>query len=86
MNCTGIVRRLDLLGRITLPSELRRQFNISSLDAVEIFVQDEFILLRKYQPADIFSGSMDDLVEFHGQKVSKDSIIELARLAGLEVN
>lgn len=86
MNCTGIVRKLDLLGRVTLPSELRKQFNITTSDSVEIFVQDDYILLRKYQPADIFNGSMEDLIEYHGQKVSRKTIMELAELAGYEIN
>ncbi len=85
MKHTGIVRKLDVLGRITLPSEIRKKFNISTSDAVEVFVDKDFILLRKYQPADVFSGSMDDLVDYHGQKVSKQSIIELAELAGLRL-
>lgn len=85
MHCTGLVRKLDVLGRITLPAEIRKQFNISTSDAIEIFVDDDLIILRKYAPADIFNGSMEDLVDYHGQKVSKKSIVELAQLAGLKV-
>lgn len=85
MNYTGIVRKLDVLGRITLPSEIRKQFNITTKDSLEIFVDDRHIILKKYQPADIFSGSMDDLIEYHGQKVSKKSIVEMAQVAGLKI-
>lgn len=86
MNYTGIVRKLDDLGRITLPSEIRKQFNISTSDSMEIFIDSQYIVLKKYQPADIFNGSMDDLIDYHGQKVSKKSIIEMAEVAGLTIH
>jgi len=85
LKSTGIVRKVDELGRVVLPIELRRNYNINEKDALEIFVDEEKIILKKYEPADIFSGSMDDLVDYKGKKVSKASIIELARLAGLKI-
>ncbi len=67
MKSTGIVRRLDELGRITLPIELRRNFDINERDPLEIFVDDDKIILKKYNPADIFTGEdMDDLVDYKG--------------------
>ena len=56
MKSTGIVRRLDELGRITLPIELRRNFDVNERDPLEIFVDDDKIILKKYNPADIFTG------------------------------
>lgn len=85
MNYTGIVRKLDDLGRITLPSEIRKQFNISTSDSLEIFIDNHYIILKKYQPADIFNGSMEDLIDYHGVKVSKKSIVEMAEAAGLTI-
>lgn len=85
MKDTGVVRRLDELGRITLPMELRKTLNLNERDSFQIFVEDEKIILQKYSPSDIFTGSMDELVEFHGKKVSKQSIIELAEMAGLKI-
>jgi transcriptional pleiotropic regulator of transition state genes len=82
---TGIVRKVDELGRVVLPIELRRNLDIHEKDALEIFVDDDKIILKKYQPADIFTGSMEDLVDYKGKKVSKATIIELAKAAGLEV-
>jgi len=82
---TGIVRKVDELGRVVLPIELRRNLDINEKDALEIFVDDDRIILKKYEPADIFSGSMDDLIDYRGKKVSKLTIIELAKLAGLKV-
>lgn len=83
MKSTGIVRKLDELGRITLPIELRRTLGVGERDPLEIFVDEDKIVLRKYEPTDVFSGDKDELVDFHGKKVSKKSIIELAKLAGI---
>jgi transcriptional pleiotropic regulator of transition state genes len=84
MKSTGIVRKLDELGRITLPIELRRNLNVDTKDPLEIFVDDDKIILTKYTPSDIFTGEMDDLVEYKGKKVSRTTIKELARIAGMK--
>ena len=86
MKSTGIVRRVDELGRIVLPIELRRSLNINERDTLEIFVDDEKIVLKKYEPADIFTGNMDELIEYMGKKVSKESILEMARIANLKIS
>lgn len=86
MKSTGIVRKVDELGRIVLPIELRRNLDIQEKDALEIFVDNEKIILKKYQPADIFDGSMEDLIDYKGKKISKSTIIELARIAGLTIS
>jgi transcriptional pleiotropic regulator of transition state genes len=83
MKGTGIVRRLDELGRITLPIELRRTLDIGERDPLEIFTDEGRIILQKYEPADIFTGSKENLIDYHDKKVSKASIIELAKLAGI---
>lgn len=85
MKSTGIVRKVDELGRVVLPIELRRNLDINEKDALEIFVDDEKIILKKYEPADIFSGSMDDLIDYKGKKISKATIKELAAIAGLKI-
>ena len=83
MRDTGVVRKLDELGRITLPMELRKSLGLKEKDALQIFVDGERIILERYAPSDIFTGSMDDLFEYHGKKVSKETITELAKMAGL---
>lgn len=83
MKATGIVRNLDNLGRITLPIELRRNLNLDIKDPVEIFVDEGQIVLKKYEPSDIFTGAKNDLVEYEGKMVSKTTIMELAKRAGL---
>ena len=57
MKATGIVRKVDELGRIVLPIELRRTLNINIKDPLEIYVDGESIMLKKYQPACVFCGS-----------------------------
>lgn len=79
MKSTGMVRRVDELGRIVLPIELRRNLNINEKDSLEIFTEDGQIILRKYEPSDIFTGSMDELIEYKGKKISKQTIIALAK-------
>ena len=86
MRSTGIVRKLDELGRITLPIELRRNLDVKDKDPLEIFVDEDTIIMKKYSPADIFTGRIDDLIEYKGKKISKNSILELARLAGLNIS
>lgn len=86
MKSTGIVRRVDELGRIVIPIELRKVLGINEKDALEIFTDNEKIVLKKYEPADIFTGEMDDLIEYKGKKVSVSSIVEMAKIAGLTVS
>ena len=83
MKKTGIVRKLDELGRITLPIELRRTLDIGERDALEIYVEDDHIILAKYEPCDVFTGDTEELFDYCGKKVSKESITKLAKLAGL---
>ena len=83
MKNTGVVRRLDELGRITLPMELRKVFNIEERDSLEIYVEDDKIILKKYATTDIFTGEREDLIEYRGKMVSKKTIEDLAKLAEL---
>jgi transcriptional pleiotropic regulator of transition state genes len=64
MKSTGIVRRIDELGRIVLPAEMRRIFNINVKDAVEIYTKDDMIVLRKYDAVCIFCGSSANVKAF----------------------
>jgi transcriptional pleiotropic regulator of transition state genes len=84
MKSTGIVRKVDQLGRFVLPSELRAKFDIKD-DALEVFTSGDMIVLKKYNPSDIFTGDMEDLIDYMGKKVSKKNIRELARLAGFKI-
>jgi len=66
MKSTGIVRKIDPLGRIVLPKELRKTLGINEKDPLEIFVDGESIILSKYEPACIFCWSVKDNVTFIG--------------------
>ncbi|MBS4025844.1 MAG: AbrB/MazE/SpoVT family DNA-binding domain-containing protein [Clostridia bacterium] len=70
----GIVRALDQMGRITLPEELRNHFNINHDDEVEIYTEDESIVLMKYSPVCLICGSAVDLVELKDNYVCRECI------------
>ena len=69
MKSTGIVRKVDELGRIVLPIELRRTLGIEEKDRIEIFVDGESVILRKYQPACIFCDNAKDLILYKGKNI-----------------
>lgn len=77
MKSTGIVRRIDNLGRVVLPIELRRSFDIDKEDPVEIFVDDNAIVLKKYQPACIFCNEAKDVINFKGKNICRSCLAEI---------
>ena len=79
MKSTGIVRPLDSLGRVVLPIELRRVLGLSPKDPVEIFVDGDYILLKKYQPSCVFCDSMEDITVYNGKNVCADCIKKLGK-------
>ena len=74
MKSTGIVRKVDELGRIVLPIELRRTLDIAEKDSLEIYVDEDAIILRKYQPACIFCDNAKDIVSFKGKNICPECI------------
>jgi len=83
MKATGVIRRVDELGRIVLPCELRKVMSINTKDPMEFFVDGDKIVLQKYEPACIFTDEADKLIEYSGRKVSTHAIREMATIAGL---
>ncbi len=77
MKSTGVVRRIDELGRLVLPAELRKTFNIEERDALEVYTEGDMIILKKYEPACIFCGDARDVVLFKGKNVCRNCIKEL---------
>ncbi|WP_274653318.1 AbrB/MazE/SpoVT family DNA-binding domain-containing protein [Paenibacillus humicola] len=69
MKATGIVRKVDELGRIVLPIELRRSLGIAEGDALEIYVDRERVLLKKYEPACVFCGNADQTAYYRGKLI-----------------
>jgi len=79
MKSTGIVRRIDELGRIVLPIELRNKMDIKNKDSIEIFVEDDRIILKKYVPACLFCGNAEDVILYRNKLVCKHCLEEMSR-------
>lgn len=77
MKSTGIVRKVDELGRIVLPVELRRTLDIAERDEVEIYLDDDKVILKKYEPSCVFCAGVRNLVNYHGKNVCMDCIQNL---------
>ena len=79
MKSTGIIRRIDELGRIVLPISLRNKFEITEKDPMEIFVDGSNIILRKHEPFCVFCEETKNLVEYKGKLVCKNCIEKLSK-------
>ena len=76
MKSTGIVRKVDELGRIVLPIELRRTLDINEKDPLEIFVDGGSIILKRYEPACIFCNDARDIINYKGRNICPNCIKE----------
>lgn len=82
MKATGIVRKVDELGRVVIPMELRRTLDIGERESLEIFVNGEDIVLRKYAPGCSVCGAVDNVLHsHHGKQVCVSCIDEFSKLA-----
>jgi len=77
MKSTGIVRKVDELGRIVIPKELRNVLNIEEKNSLEIYVDGEHIILKKYEPACIFCGNAKDTQIYKGKIICPECMEEL---------
>lgn len=80
MKSTGIVRKLDELGRVVIPMELRNKYDIKEKDAIEIFVDGNSIVLKKYEPNCIFCGNSKNLVNFEEKVICEKCISKIIHL------
>ena len=81
MRATGIVRKIDELGRIVLPKETRKILDIEEKDALEIYVGDGGeIILKKYEPACLFCGEAKDVILHESKHICKDCIERIKAL------
>ena len=80
MKSTGIVRKVDELGRIVIPREIRSKFEIAEKDPLEIYVDGSSIILKKYEPNCIFCGNSKNLISFKGKLVCPKCAERLASL------
>ena len=74
MKSTGIIRKVDDLGRIVLPIELRRMLDIEERDELEIFIENDRIILQKFEPTCIFCESTHSLVTYRGKNICQECI------------
>lgn len=79
MKATGIVRKVDELGRIVLPIELRRTLDISERDALEIYVDGTSIVLKKHESACVFCGSSKNVTTFREKNICAACVQELTK-------
>lgn len=77
MKSTGIVRKVDELGRIVIPKELRRMFNIKEKDQLEIYVEEDKIVLKKLENSCIFCKATENLTEYKDKFICSDCLNEL---------
>ncbi|NMA80204.1 MAG: AbrB/MazE/SpoVT family DNA-binding domain-containing protein [Clostridiales bacterium] len=77
MKSTGIVRKVDELGRIVLPIELRRTLDIAEKDSLEIYVDSEQIILKKYLPACIFCNNASNVIVYKNKNICSECIEDM---------
>lgn len=80
MNNTGMIRRVDELGRLVIPIEIRNRFDIKEKDPMEIYVDEDSIIIKKYEPNCLFCGETENLIEFHKKLVCKNCINQLLKI------
>ncbi len=80
MKSTGMVRDIDSVGRVVIPKEIRGNLKIKEKDPLEIYVEEDMIILRKYTPACIFCGSAEDMVTYMDKKICKTCLAKFKQL------
>ena len=80
MKSTGVTRQIDELGRFVLPKEIRRSLDINTKDSLEIFLDNDRIILQKYQPACTFCEEAADVVLFEGKRICRGCLEKLKNL------
>lgn len=79
MKSLGIVRKVDELGRIVLPIETRKRLDLGPKDPVEIFVEKDRVVLKKYEPCCIFCGGADDVIMYKDKRICRSCLEELKK-------
>jgi len=80
MKSTGIIRRVDELGRVVLPMEMRKKFGITAKDPMEIYVDGNSIILKKYEPNCIFYGNSKKLLDYEGKVICEKCAEKISNL------
>lgn len=79
MKSTGIVRKVDELGRVVLPIELRRTLSIAEKDPLEIYVDEDMIVLKKYESSCVFCGSVKNIINYKGKSICSACIKDIKK-------
>jgi transcriptional pleiotropic regulator of transition state genes len=79
MKSTGIVRKVDELGRLVLPIEIRKVLDINVKDSIEIFTDEDKIILKKYSPSCIFCGNADNVIYYNNKRICADCIDKIKK-------
>ncbi len=79
MKSTGIVRKVDELGRIVLPSELRKSLGIEIKDSLEIYTSGDSVILKKYLPSCVFCGEANDVINFKNKNICKNCLKQISK-------
>lgn len=79
MKSTGIVRKVDELGRIVLPSELRKSLGIDVKDSLEIYTSGDSVILKKYLPSCVFCGEANNITVFKNKNICKNCLKQIAK-------
>lgn len=79
MKSTGMVRKVDELGRVVIPIELRRTLDINVKDALEIFTEGQQIIMKKYECSCVFCNSTDNVTTYRGKLICGDCLSELQK-------
>jgi len=77
---TGVTRQIDELGRFVLPVEIRRALHINLKDYIEIYTENDRIILKKYQPACLFCGNTEDNETFEGKRICRACLDKLKNI------
>ena len=80
MKSTGIIRRVDELGRVVIPIEIRNQFNIVEKDPIEIYVDGSSIILKKFEPNCIFCNNTQDLLSYNDKLICSECAKKISNL------
>lgn len=82
LKATGMVRKVDELGRVVIPKELRKVMDVNEKDPLEVFVDGDSIVLRKYEPGCVFCGKLSDVTIYKGKRVCHECMAEMVKCAG----
>ena len=77
MKSTGMVRKIDELGRIVIPAEIRQNMDLQIKDTMEIFTDENRIILQKYQPSCIFCNNADNIIYFNDKRICRACLEKL---------